>query len=104
MIQKGLPNIYVINDKLIAQEDYVPKMKEMARSSIKVSGIKGSMKAKEFLETISNDVYIQNEVKHVFTVKPTFSKYIEVDEIYWRVIKLTITDEKRWEEFCDLLD
>ena len=77
------------------------KMKEMAKSIIKFSGIKGSMKTKEFLETMSNYFYIQNEVKHVFTVKLTFSKYIEVDEIYWRVIKLTLPDEKRWEKICD---
>jgi len=57
-------------------------MKEMARSSVKFSGIKGNMTRREFLETMANDFYIQNEVKHVFTVKPTFPKYTEVDEIY----------------------
>jgi len=97
LIQKGMPNIYVINDKLITQEDYVLKMKEMARNSVNFSGIKGNMTSRAFLETMENDLYIQNEVKHVFTVKPTFAKYIEVDEIYLRVIKLTIPDEKRWE-------
>lgn len=56
------------------------------------------------METISNDLYIQNEVKHVFTVKPTFAKYTKVDENYQRVIKLTILDEKIWEEICDLID
>jgi len=43
LIRKGLPSIYVINDKLITQEDYALNMKEMARRSIKVSGIMGSM-------------------------------------------------------------
>jgi len=104
LIQKGLPIIYVINDKLTTQEEYVLKMKEMARSSIKFSGIKGSMKEKAFLKTMSNDFYVQNKVKHIFTVKPTFAKYTEVDEIYRRVIKRTIPDEKRWEELIDLLD
>ena len=104
LVQKGLPNIYVINDNLITQEDYVLKLKEMEKSSIKLSGIKGSMTSREFLETKSNDFYIQNEVKHFFTVKPNFAKYTEVDEIYQRVIKLTIPDEKRWEELSDLLD
>jgi len=94
----------VRNGKLITQEDYILKVKEMARSSIKFSGIKGSMTTNVFLETMSNDFYVQNEVKHIFTVKPTFSKYIEVDEIYCRVKKLTIRDEKRWEELVDLLD
>jgi len=99
-----MSNIYVRNGKLITQEDYILKLKEMARSSIKFSGIKGSMAIKAFLETMSNDFYVQNEVKHIFTVKPTFAKYTEVDEIYCRVTKLTIRDEKRWEELVDLLD
>ena len=47
------------------------KMKEMARRSIKVSGIKVTMTAKEFSETMPNGFHIQNEVKHIFTVKPT---------------------------------
>jgi len=62
----------------------------VARSSIKVSGLKGSMTTKAFLETMSNDFYVQNEVKHIFTMKPTFAKYTEVDEIYCKVTKLTI--------------
>lgn len=104
LMQNRQPNIYVINDKLITHEDYIQKMKEVAKSSIKFSGIKGSMKAKAFLGTMSNEFHVQNEVKHIFTVKPTFSKYIEVDEIYYGVTKLTVLDEKRWEELLDLLD
>lgn len=104
LIQWGFPNIYVINDKLITQEDYVLKMEEGTRSNIKFSGIKGSMTTREFLETMTNEFFIENEVKHVFTIKPTFEKYTKVDEIYWRVIKLTILDEKRLEELCHLLD
>jgi len=48
--------------------------------------------------------FIQYEVKHIFTVKPKFEKYTEVDEIYQSIIKLTIPDEKMWEKLCDLLD
>jgi len=35
LMKKGLPSIYVINDKLITQEDYTLKMKEVAESIIK---------------------------------------------------------------------
>ena len=62
------------------------------------------MAARAFLETMANDFYIRNEVKHVFTVKPTFAKYTEVDEIYCRVKKLIVPYEKRWEELLDLLN
>lgn len=62
------------------------------------------MIAKAFLETMSNYFHVQNEVKHIFTMKPTFAKYIEVDEIYHRVTKLIVPDEKRSKELIDLLD
>lgn len=54
LIQKGFPIIYVIND---TQEDYVVKMKEVARSSIKFSGIKGSMTTRAFLKTMGNHLF-----------------------------------------------
>lgn len=78
-------------------------MKEVAKSSIKFNGIKGSMIGKAFLETMSNDFDVQNEVKNIFSMKPTFAKYTEVNEIYCKVTKLIVLDEKRWEELLDLL-
>ena len=68
------------------------------------SGIKGSMVEKDFMETMSNEFHVQNEVKHIFTLKPPFATYTEVDEIYRRVTKLTVPDEKKWEELLGLLD
>ena len=62
------------------------------------------MKTKAFLETMSNDFHVQNEVKHIFTMKTTFAKYTEVDEIYHRVTKLIVPDEKIWEELLEFLD
>ena len=78
-------------------------MTELSKISVKFSGIKGKMIARAFLETMGNDLFIQNELKHVFTVNSTFAKYTEVLEIYRRVIKLTIPYEKRWEELYELL-
>ena len=89
-----MPRIYVINYKLITQEDFVVKMKEVARNNTKFSCIKGSMIARAFLETVGNEFFIQYEVNHIFPVNPTFSKYTKVDEIYQRVLMLTIPDEK----------
>jgi len=80
------------------------KMKEVARRSIKVSGLKGNITTKAFLETMANYFYVQNEVKQISIIKPTFAKYTDIDEIYHKVTKLTIPDESRWEELVDLLD
>ena len=45
--------------------------------------------------------FIHHEIKHIFTVKPTFTKYIEVDEIYHKVIKASIPDEEWWDKLYE---
>ena len=62
------------------------------------------MTGKAFLKAMGKDFFIQHEVNHIFVVKPTFSRYTEVDEIYRKVIKLTIPDEDRWVKLCELHD
>lgn len=47
---------------------------------------------------------ILDEIKHIFLVKPTFTKYTEMGEIYKRVTKISIPDKKCREELIDLLD
>ena len=39
--QKGLPNPLVINDKLIPQEDYNRRIREVARDQVNISSMKG---------------------------------------------------------------
>ena len=93
LTQKGLSSLFVINDKLITRQDYVKKLSKIARDTAKFSNIKGTMTGKAFLEALSNDLFIQHEVNHIFVVKPNFSKYTKVDEIYRKVSNLTVPDE-----------
>ena len=54
------------------------KLEEIVRAA-SMSSIKGSVTGKVFYEAIENINFIQHEIKHIFTIKPTFSKYNEVD-------------------------
>jgi hypothetical protein len=83
--KKGLPSLFVINDKLMTMEDYMKKLKDIAKDTTKSSHIKGAMTGKYFYEAINNMSFIQHEIKHIFVVKPTFVRYTEVDEIYCKV-------------------
>ena len=69
-----------------------------------VANIKGSTTPALIVKTLRDSFFILDEIKHIYLVKPTFTKYIEMDEIYRRVTKISIPDKKRWEEFTDLLD
>jgi len=86
--QKGLPNPLVINDKLMPQEDYNKRIREVAKDRVNTSSMKGMSTGKVLCQTFENLFYVQHEVKHIFVNKPTFSKYIEADEIYRKMVNI----------------
>jgi hypothetical protein len=102
--KKGLLGLLVLNDKLMTLSDYKQKISMVAKDNSKFSGIQGSITGKEFLETLQLDLNIQHEIKHIFIIKPTFTKYTEMDEVYHRLLKVTIPNQQRWEELCELIE
>jgi hypothetical protein len=76
--KKGLPNLLVLNDKLMTLSDYKQKIAMVAEDSSKCSGIQGSITNKAFLETLQLDLSIQHEINYIFITKPTFTKYTEM--------------------------
>ena len=99
--KKGLPSLFVINDKLMIREDYMKKLKDISRDTSKSSHIKGVMTWRAFYEAINNMSFIQHDIKHIFVVKPTFARYTGVDEIYCKVTKIAIPDEEQWDKLCE---
>ena len=97
---KGLPSLYVINNKLVQKGDYMTKLREVAKDTTKFANIKGNVTRKVVLDFLSNDIFIQHELKHVFLTRPTFRKYTEVDEVYRQVIGTRIPDKKEWGKMC----
>jgi hypothetical protein len=102
--RKGLPGMKVINDKLMTLPDYKKRLTEISNDSSKFAGIQGSITGKAFMEALQLDIEIQHEIKHIFVIKPTFAKYTDMDEVYRRLLKVTVPGHIRWEELCDLLD
>ena len=82
LTNRELPSLFVINDKLITREDYANKLKDIAKDTTKFVGVRGAMTGRSFLEAMSNDIFIEHEIKHIFVLKPTFSRFTEIDEIY----------------------
>ena len=101
--KKGLPDLMVLNDKLMTLPDYKQKLSTVAKDSSKFLGIQGIIIGKAFLETLQPDINIQHEIWYIFIIKPTFSKYTEMDEVYRRLLKVIIPRHLRWEELCNLI-
>jgi hypothetical protein len=102
--RKGLPGLKVINDKLMTLPDYKKRLTEVSKDNSKFAGIQGSITGKAFMDALQLDISIQHEIKHIFIIKPTFAKYTDMDEVYRRLLKVTVPGHLRWEELCDLLD
>jgi hypothetical protein len=102
--RKGLPGMKVINDKLMTLPDYKKRLTQVSKDSSKFAGIQGSITGRAFMDALQLDISIQHEIKHIFIVKPTFAKYTDMDEVYRRLLKVTVPGHIRWEELCDLLD
>lgn len=99
--QKGLPSLFVINEKLMDIGDYVQKLQGIATDAANMSNIKGNITRKSLLEAINNQIHIQHHLKHVFLVKSSFSKYTDDDEVYRRLIKIKIPKQEAWSDLCD---
>ena len=94
----------VINDKLIPIEDYVRKLTEVGTNATLVSNVRDAATPRVVLNALRDSFFILDEIRHIFPLKPTFTKYTEMVEVYRRVTKLSIPDKKHWEELTDLLD
>ena len=75
LINKGLPSMMVINDKLMPIEDYVKKLTEVGTHAASVANIKGSATPALIVKTLRDSFFILDEIKRIFLVKPTFTKY-----------------------------
>jgi hypothetical protein len=84
--------------------DYKKKLAIVAKDSSKLLGIQGSITGKAFLESFQSDINIQHEIQYIFIIKPTFAKYTEMDEVYRRLLKVSIPSNLRWEELCNLIE
>lgn len=96
--QRGLPRLLGNGDKLISLDDYHQKLYTIARDKSKFVDIKGSITRKAFMEALDFDLFIKHEIKHLFIIKPTFQKYIEVDETYRKLVKFVIQSEDQWDK------
>jgi len=102
--KKGFLGLMVLNDKLMTLPNYKKKIAIVSKDSSKFLGIQGSITGKAFLETLQPKLSIQHKIKYIFIVKPTFAKYTKMDETYQRLLKVTIPNQLRWEELCNLIE
>jgi len=101
--QRGLPGLVGPNDRVMSLEDYYENIYTIATNTSKFAGIKGYVTGKAFIEALEFASNIKHEIKHLFINKPTLEKYSEVDEVYIKLINLSILNDEIWDELCDTI-
>jgi hypothetical protein len=102
--KKVILGLLIVNNKLITLLDYKEKLSIVEKDSSKFAGIHEIITGKSFMETLQLDLSIQHEIKNIFITKTTFAKYTDMDEIYKKLLNISIPSKKRWEELCTLLE
>ena len=85
------------------QKDYDQKIRAYAKEQAKQPLPQGSPSGKVLLQYFENLFFLENDIKHMFTVKPNFSKYIEVDESYRKLKNMKIPTTEQWQQFIDMM-
>jgi len=58
---------------------------------------------KVLYDTLENLFFMKHEVKNLFVIKPNFSKSIEENEIYRKMLKVKLPENDWWVKMIDLL-
>ena len=81
----------------------IKKIRAHAKEQAKQPLPQGSPSGKVLLQYFENLFFLENEIKHMFTVKPNFAKYTEADESYRKLKNMKIPTAEQWQEFTDLM-
>lgn len=90
LLEVGLPDIHTLNEKLMPQKDYDQKIRAYAKEQANKPLPQGSPSGKVILQYFENLFLLENEINHMFIVKPNFSKYTEADESYRQLKNIRI--------------
>ena len=88
-------------------ENYVEKLNKhvdnQASSSTSSSVTKALPTRKILHDNLENLFYLEHEVKHLFRIQPTFSRYTETNETLRKIQRTRIPEAQWWEEMLDIL-
>jgi len=85
-------------------EEYCQKLYTITTNKSNFFAIKGHITGKQELEALDFVLTIKHEIKHPFVNKPTFEKYTEVDEVYKKMVNISIPSEDRWDHLCEVIE
>ncbi len=95
--EKGLPSLLRSNECLMRQVEYMHKSNKHVANQINVSssslGEKDLPSGQALYNNLENLFYIEHEVKHLFTIQPSFYRYTDTDETLRKLQRHKLPEE-----------
>lgn len=104
---KGLPSPLGSNDRLMRHVDYSHKLSKYAidqiTSSTSASEVKALPSGQALYHNLENLFYIEHEVKHLFTIPPSFFRYTETNQTLRKLQRCKLRELERWQSMLEIL-
>ena len=95
--EKGLPNLLTDDYILMTHVAYVHRLNtyvdSQATTSSSFVGEKALPSGQSLYDNLENLFFIEHEVRHIFTVWPTFFRYTDADETLIKVHRHQLPDD-----------
>ena len=95
--EKGLPSLLTDDYRLMTHADYVHKFNTYVDNQVTTSSSSAGEKAltsgQNLYDNLENLFFIEHEVRHLFTVQPTFFRYTDADETLIKMHKHQLPDD-----------
>ena len=78
----------------MASTIYIKRLTKVSKDTSKLTNMKNNMTGKTFFEVISNEVFIQHEIRCIYKLRPIFVKYTKADEVYKNLNRTNIATQR----------
>jgi len=105
--EKDLPSLLTDEYRLMSHVAYVnilnTYMDSQATASSSSAREKTLQSGQSLYDNLENLFFIEHEVRHIFTVQPTFFRYTDVDETLIKMHRNQLLDDEGWQSMLEIL-
>lgn len=107
MEEKGLPSLLTNDYRLMTHADYVRRLNTYVENQVTTSSSSAEEKTlpsgQSLYDNLESLFFIEHEVRHLFTVQPTFYRYTDADETLIKMRKHQLPDDQWWQSMLEIL-
>lgn len=105
--EKGLPSLLTDDYILMSHTTYIHRLDTYVNSEATTSSSSAGEKAlpsgQSLYDNLENLFFIEHEVRHLFTVQPTFFRYTNAEETLIKMRRHQLPNDEWWQSMLEIL-